>query len=135
MPKVLAALLCDDVRRELGNKQSVMGIFSSFNVGDFTKPLQPFHLFAIIGFEKAGQHSLDVELHTIQGEKRFAMTVTTDVNARQDATDLYVANIDLRLGNLTVPRPGLYEFSIKSDGQFLAAVRFDVKVRQPRMVQ
>jgi len=117
MPKVFIAVLCDDVRHEFNNKFSLMGIFSRWNVVDFTKPLPPFHVFARIGFEAEGDHPIEVELRTAEGERRFLMQGVAHLEGKDEVTDLYLTNIEFKLENLMIPRPGNYEFAIRSGGE------------------
>jgi len=112
-----------------------MGIFTNFNVSDFSKPLPPFHLFATIGFEATGQYNLEIELHSIEGEKRFSMVASASVTSHDEARNAYVTNLDLKFENLLIPRPGLYEFVIRSAGQSFATLPFTAKVHQPKFVQ
>ena len=46
MAQLLVCMLCDDVRFELGNKHTLVGLFDTFNVADFAQALPPFRVFA-----------------------------------------------------------------------------------------
>jgi len=135
MPRVLLAVLCDDVRQELGGKVSLMGIFTRFNVTDFTQPMPSFHVFAKIGFEAPGDYPIDVELRSSEGQRMFQLQGMAHVGAQEQTTNLYVANLDLRMGNLRLPRPGSYEFALRSNNQQIDVVPFDAVVVAPPLVQ
>ena len=42
MSQLLFCTLCDDVRFELGNKHTLVGLFDTFTVADFAQPLPSF---------------------------------------------------------------------------------------------
>lgn len=135
MPRVLLAVLCDDVRQELGGKVSLMGIFARFNVADFTQPMPSFHVFAKMGFEAPGDYPIDVELRSSEGQRIFQLQGMTHVEAQEQTTNLYVANLDLGMGNLKLPRPGGYEFALRCNNQEIGLVPFDAVVVTPALVQ
>jgi len=135
MPRVLLAVLCDDVRQELGGKVSLMGIFTRFNVTDFTQPMPSFHVFAKIGFEAPGDYPIDVELRSSEGQRMFQLQGMAHVEAQEQTTNLYVANLDLRMGSLKLPRPGGYEFALRCNNRQIGLVPFDAVVVTPPLVQ
>ena len=58
MPQLLLCTLCDDVRFELGNKHTLVGLFDTFNVADFAQPLPPFRVFARFALDTPGSHEV-----------------------------------------------------------------------------
>ena len=135
MPRVLLAVLCDDVRQELGGKVSLMGIFTKFNVRDFTQPMPSFHVFAQIGFEAPGDYPIDVELRASEGQRIFQLQGMAHVEAQEQTMNLYTANLNLGMGNLKLPRPGAYEFALRCANQQIHVLPFDAVVVTPPLVQ
>lgn len=135
MPRVLLAVLCDDVRQELAGKISLMGIFTTFHVRDFTQPMPPFHVFAKIGFEAPGDYPIDVELRSSEGQRIFQVQGLAHVDAQDQITSLYTANLNLGMGNLKLPRPGAYEFALRAQSQQIHVIPFEAVVAPPPMVQ
>jgi hypothetical protein len=135
MAKLILATLCDDVRQEKSGKFSLMGMFDQFLVVDFRAPLPSFRLFAQIGFESDGNHSLVIEFRRVEGEMMFKAESTHHVTGINNVTGLYQATINLRFDNLTVPGPGTYEFALHGDGQHIASLPVGVLQAPPRLVQ
>ena len=135
MAKLFLATLCDDVREEKSGKFSLMGIFDRFIVGDFRAPLPTFWLFAQIGSDDAGHHGLTIEFRRAEGQSVMRAEAMHQVMERNSVTNLYHANINLRVANLTVPGPGAYEFAIDSDGGHIGALPVEVIQPPPQLVQ
>ena len=135
MAKLFLATLCDDVREEKSGKFSLMGIFDRFIVTDFRAPLPSFWLFAQIGFDAEGGHSLTVEFRRAEGEVVLKAETAHQVIGKNSVTGLCHANVNLRLQNLTIPGPGAYEFAIHSDGQHIGSLPVEVIQAPPRLVQ
>jgi uncharacterized protein DUF6941 len=135
MAKLFLATLCDDVREEKSGKFSLMGIFDRFIVTDFRAPLSSFWLFAQIGFDAEGNHSLTVEFRRAEGEVVLKAETAHQVIGTNTVTGLSHANVNLRLQNLTIPGPGAYEFAIHSDGQHIGSLPVEVMPAPPRLVQ
>jgi hypothetical protein len=135
MAKLLLATLCDDVREEKTGKVSLMGVFDRFMVADFRAPLPTFWLFAQIGCEREGEHTLTVEFRRIEGDVIFRGDIKHQVNGKNSVTNLFHANINLRLERVTIPGPGAYEFSVHSDGIPVGTLPVDVIQPAPQMLQ
>jgi len=133
--KLFLATLCDDVREEKSGKFSLMGIFDRFIVADFRAPLPSFWLFAQIGFDVEGHHSLTVEFRRAEGEVVLKAETSHQVIGKNAVTGLCHANVNLRLQNLMIPGPGAYEFAIHSDGQHIGSLPVEVLQAPPRLVQ
>jgi hypothetical protein len=135
MAKLLLATLCDDVREEKTGKVSLMGVFDRFMVADFRVPLPTFWLFAQIGCERDGEHTLAVEFRRMEGEVILRGEIKHQVVGMNSVTHLFHANINLRLEHVTIPGPGAYEFSIHSDGVPIGTLPVDVIVPAPQLLQ
>ena len=135
MAKLLLATLCDDVREEKSGKFSLMGLFDRFLITDFRAPLPTFWLFALIGCDNEGEHSLAIELRRVEGEPVFHADIQHHALGRNDTTGLYHANINLRVEHLTIPGPGAYEFAIHSDGVSIGSLPVEVAQPPPRLMQ
>ena len=135
MAKLFLATLCDDVREEKTGKFSLMGLFDRFLVGDFRAPLPSFWMFAQIGCDTEGEHTLTVEFRRAEGEPVMRAEIKHQVVGRNSMTGLCHANINLRLEHLTIPGPGAYEFAIHSDGRHIGSLPVEVTQPPPRLVQ
>ena len=135
MPKLLLVTLCDDVREEKSGKVSLMGIFDRFMVTDFRVPLPAFWLFAQIGCETEGEHTLTVEFRRIEGDSILHGDIKHEVVDKNSVTHLYHANINMRLEHVTLPGPGAYEFALHSDGMPVGSVQVDVVQPAVQMLQ
>ena len=135
MTKIILATLCDDVREEKTNKFSLMGVFDQFNVGDFRTPLPLFCIFASIGFDNGGSHTISIDFRRVEGTRLFRATTNHDLGEQSPATLLYHAVINLHFNNLTVPGPGRYEFAFECDGQHVGTLPVNVVQPPPRLVQ
>ncbi len=133
MPRVLFAVLCDDVRQEVAGKSSLMGIFGQFRVTDFRNPLPSFHIYANIEFEQAGNFPIVVEFRTGGGERIFQLRGSVEVG--EQAQGRIVGILDLRLENLRLPRHGDYEVVIIYNDQPLSVLPVEVVVPPQRVLQ
>ena len=135
MTKLLLATLCDDVREEKTGKFSVMGLFDRFLVTDFRVPLPTFWLFALIGCDTEGEHTLGIEFRRAEGDSVFNAEIKHHAVGVKSATGLYHANVNLRLEHLMIPGPGAYEFAIHSDGNHIGSLPVEVSQPPPRLIQ
>jgi len=135
MARLLLATLCDDVREEKTGKFSLMGLFDRFLVSDFRAPLPTFWLFALIGCDTEGEHTLTIELRRVEGEPVFHADIKHHAIGRSSTTGLCHANVNLRLEHLTIPGPGAYEFAIHSDGHSIGSLPVEVAQPPPRLMQ
>jgi hypothetical protein len=134
-PRVLVALLCDDVRTELRGKVSLMGLFDNFSVADVDKPLPPFRLYARLGVASAGEHA--VRLQIVSEARDFRFELPGKLAARQTslASALCEATVTLGISGLQVPRPGRYQIRFVVDGLELEGPWFTVTARERRNIQ
>ena len=135
MAKLFLATLCDDVREEKTGKFSLMGVFDRFIVADFRAPLPTFWLFAQIGCDTEGDHTLTVEFRRAEGEAIIRADINHHVTGTNSITGLCHANINLRLEHVAIPGPGAYEFALHSDGQHIGSLPVEVIQPPPRLVQ
>ncbi len=133
MPRVLFAVLCDDVRQEVAGKSSLMGIFGQFHVTDFKNPLPSFHIYAKIEFEQAGNFPIGVEFRSVEGQRIFQLTGSVAVEERTQGR--IVGILDLKLENLRLPRHGDYEVVIVYNNQPLSILPIEVVVPPQRYLQ
>jgi hypothetical protein len=123
-PEILLAALCDDVRHELSGKVSLMGIFDTFNVAAYTAPLPSFHIFAKLGVESEGTHSVTLRIRSEEGDFNTELQGQMLTQGRDELTQRYVSNVDLAINGMTIPRPGKYQVIFVVDGYELAACVF-----------
>jgi hypothetical protein len=135
MPRVIIQALCDDIRHEVNNKVSLMGIFENFNVNDFTKGLPPFHVYAKVGFETNAPVPLQLELRSVEGQRIFVIEANANLGVEPAPDGLYYTNFDSMLQNLKLPRPGVYEFVIRANNQSIGLIHFTASVQTPPLVQ
>ena len=135
MPRLLLSVVCDDVRVEVGHKHSLMGLFDTFNLADFTQPLPPFHVFARIAVEDNDPHDVMMELQSHEGDFRIQVPARVQALGPDAATDLYLATVNIVLNGIRVPRPGAYHIAFRVDGEELAGPSFVVRAAQPPTLQ
>src|SRR4029450_10624082 len=80
MAQLLFCTLCDDVRFELGNKHTLVGLFDTFNVADFAQPLPPFRVFARFALDAPGTHPVGLRVANAEGD--FRVEVSGRLEAR-----------------------------------------------------
>ena len=135
MPRVLIATLCDDVREEVGGKNSLMGVFNTFYVSDFRNPINTFWIFARLEFDQDGEYPIVVEFRTIEGQSIFQVRGNVNVQRSQQSQIEPTANLKFRVIGLRFPRHGVYELAILHNDQMLHRVYVEVVVPPPRFVQ
>jgi len=133
--QILLAVLCDDVRHEVGGKVSLMGIFDTFNVSAYTAPLPSFHIFAKVGVPNEGPHSVTLRIGSEEGDFNTELAGQLLTEGRDELTGTYISNIDLVINGMTIPRPGKYAVAFVVDGQELAACGFLARTATPPKLQ
>jgi len=134
-PEILLVALCDDVRHELSGKVSLMGIFDTFNVAAYTAPLPSFHIFAKLGVESEGTHSVTLRIGSEEGDFNTEIQGQMLTQGRDELTQRYVSNVDLAINGMTIPRPGKYQVTFVVDGYELAACGFIARTAAPPQLQ
>jgi hypothetical protein len=129
--QILLAVLCDDVRHEVGGKVSLMGVFDTFNVAAYTAPLPPFHIFAKVGVLNEGTHAVTLRIRSEEGDFNSELAGQMVTQGLDEVTGRYVSNIDLAINGMTIPRPGRYQVAFEVDGRELAACGFIARTATP----
>jgi len=106
---IFQVVICDDIRHELNNKVSLMGVFSAdILVSDF--PAKAINLAIYVQFQLSkGKHTFTVEI-TYSGEKRFL--IEGEIEAAEGSA-AYFASPQLRLA---ASEEGDIEFKVSLDG-------------------
>jgi hypothetical protein len=112
MSQLLFCTLCDDVRFELGNKHTLVGLFDTFNVADFAQPLPAFRVFARFALDSPGSHPVGLCIVNADGD------TPSEVSGRFES--VFAAT----LAALRVPRPGRYELRLSVNGEELGGCAF-----------
>lgn len=133
--RTIIATLCDDVLELKSGKHCLIGLFDRFSVSDFRKPLPTFRIFVQIGFESSGEHRVAVQFRRSEGQVLFTVVSSVQIDKASPASQLYVAVTNLRFESLTLPGPGLYEFSISGDDQNLIVLPVDAHALLPPVMQ
>ena len=114
MNKVILAAICEDVRREEGGKVSLMGVFDTLVV-DFARPLPALHVFAQLGFEAKGEHTVVVSMRSEDGEYTLDLQRRVDATSETEAEGLFVVEIHWVLDQIRLSKPGRYRFYFVAD--------------------
>ncbi len=133
--QVLVAVVCDDVRHEVGNKNSLMGIFTDFQVSDYQQPLPPFTVFVKLGFQNPGPHKVEFNVKSHEGDFGFSLSGPVEAKEKNEAYGQHMLEMDVRLANLKIPREGQYSIEVKVNSRAVTHIPFVVKTRKPPTLQ
>lgn len=133
--QVFVAVVCDDVRREIHNKKSLMGLVTGFSVSNYQQPLPRFTVFVKLGFQKSGTYTVVFNVKSHEGDFGFSLSGPVEATVQNEAYQRYVVDMDVGLSNLKVPREGQYFVEVTVDGQAVTHIPFVVKTRKPLVVQ
>lgn len=111
--KLVYTLLCDDVRIEMGNKISLMGIFQNIMVEKL--PVSLIKFAVINHWEGAGNHQTEVR---ILSPDRLNMVVTSQPTSIELAPGGFTDNVSFFV-NVVFPLPGTYWVQTLADSQVL----------------
>jgi len=127
--KLIYTLLCDDVRLEVGNKLSFMGVFQNIMVQHLPMPLLKF---AVVNhWEGQGTYLSTIQILT--PDKREAIVVSQPTSF-DVATGGFADNISLFV-NVTFPRAGQYWVQTLIDSNLFAEQQLTVSdTTAPEMV-
>ena len=128
MPRLLIAVLCDDVLIEQGGKHSLMVIFDEFSLTDPTIALPSFRIFALLGMDDPEEHHLVMKFRGADGVPVVEFTGQIQAKTLSEASALYVAPINLGFGGMKLPQPGVYQVAFMLDGIDLGGPAFVVRV-------
>src|SRR5262245_18152895 len=109
MAQLLLCTLCDDVRFEVGNKHTLVGLFDTFNVTDFGQPLPPFRVFARIALDAPGSHPVGLSITSADGDFRVEVQGRLEARAPSEVSGRFETVFAATLSSLRIPRPGRYE--------------------------
>lgn len=116
MAQLLLCILCDDVRFELGNKHTLVGLFDTFNVTDFAQPLPPFRVFARFALDRPGPHPIGLRITNAEGDFRVEVAGRLEARAPSEVSGRFESVFAATLASLRVPRAGRYEIALSVDG-------------------
>ena len=133
--QVLVAAVCDDVRHEVSNKKSLMGLFTDLSVSDYQQPLPPFTVFVKLGFQNSGTYTVGFNVNSHEGDFGFSLSGPVEATVQNEAHERYVVDMNVGLSNLKVPREGRYSVEVTVDGRAVTHIPFVVKTRKPPIVQ
>src|SRR5262245_69541 len=124
MARLILCTLCDDVRFELGNKHTLVGLFDTFNVTDFAQPLPPFRIFARIALDAPGSHPVGLHITNAEGDFRVEVAGRLEARTPSEVSGLFESVFAAALGALRLPRPGRYDVRLSVDGQDIGGCSF-----------
>ena len=124
MPQLLLCTLCDDVRFELGNKHTLVGLFDTFNVADFAQPLPPFRVFARLALDAPGTHEVRLQIANDEGDFRVEVVGRLDARVPSEVSGRFESIFAATLAALRLPRPGRYEVRLSVGGHDVGGCAF-----------
>jgi len=111
--RLVYTLLCDDVRIEMGNKISLMGIFQNIMVEQL--PVSLIKFAVINHWQGQGNHQTEVR---ILSPDRAGLVVTSQPTAVELAPGGFTDNVSFFV-NVVFPSPGTYWVQTIADTQLL----------------
>jgi hypothetical protein len=134
MAQLLLFTLCDDVRFELGNKHTLVGLFDTFNVADFAEPLPSFRVFARFALDAPGLHAVVLRIVNAEGDFRVDVAGRLEARAPSEVSGRFESVFTATLTALRVPCPGRYEVRLSVDSQEVGGSAFlVVQIAQPTL--
>ncbi len=124
MPQLLLCTLCDDVRFEMGNKHTLVGLFDTFNVADFAQPLPAFRVFARFALDAPGAHPVGLRITNAEGDFRVEVAGRLEARAPSEVSGRFESVFAATLASLRVPRPGRYDVQFVVSGQEMGGCAF-----------
>jgi hypothetical protein len=112
-PKLLYSILCDDVRIEMGNKLSLMGVFENVFLPAF--PAVILRFAAINHWVGAGDFQTQVRILSPDG-KEVAVSAPSMFRIEPDG---YADNVTF-FANVSLERAGTYSIQTALDGKLVA---------------
>ena len=101
---------------------------------DFRAPLPTFWLFVQIGCDNEGEHEMTVEFRRVDGPSVLRADLKHSIAGKSSFTGLCHANVNLRLEHVVVPSAGVYEFTLRSDGNEIGTLPVEVVQAPARVV-
>jgi len=133
--RILLCTLCDDVRLEVGNKHTLVGLFDVFDVADFAHALPAFCVFARLAVDRPGKHPFALRLVDGEGDVRMELSGHIDARQPNEASGLFEGIVSAKLVGVRVARPGRHRVEFVIGGKALEACGVLVRVAVPRVVQ
>ncbi|MCW5893055.1 MAG: hypothetical protein KIT14_21270 [bacterium] len=124
MPQLLLCTLCDDVRFEVGNKHTLVGLFDTFNVTDFAQPLPPFRVFARLAVDAPGTHTVVLRIQHVETDFRVEVTGRVDARQPSEVTGRFEAIFSATLPAIRLPGPGRYDVRFAIGGTDIGGCAF-----------
>lgn len=118
-------LLCDDIRFEIGNRLSLMGMFHS--IGTAHLPLALIKLAVITYWHGQGAGSSEVR---VVSPDRSEVIVVSDATPLSLTADAFTHNLVVFV-NVVLPHEGTYWVQILLDSAVVDEVPFVVVLQQP----
>lgn len=135
MPQLLLCTLCDDVRFEVGNKHTLVGLFDTFNVSDFAQPLPPFRVFARLAVDAPGTHKVLLRIQHVETDFRVEVTGRVDARQPSEVTGRFEAIFSATLPAIRLPGPGRYDVRFTIGGSDIGGCAFLVHEMTPPLLQ
>src|SRR5262249_41232986 len=122
LPMVLGLTVCEKVIVEEGTKNvSLVNTFTKLTVEGLPSPTQRFALYAVLT-DAEGEATIDLTVtHLDTDEEVYALQRTLHFPDR-----LAEVRLLYRLREIAFPLPGLYQFTIYLDGEWLTQRRLQV---------
>jgi hypothetical protein len=112
-PQLLYSIVCDDVRLEMGNKLSLMGIFQNVFLPSF--PAVILRFATVNHWVGAGDYQTQVRIMSPDG-KEVAVSAPTMFRIEPEG---YADNVTF-FGNVALERAGTYSIQTAIDGKLVA---------------
>jgi hypothetical protein len=128
VPKLIYAILCDDVRREQLGKHILIGTFENFTMSDFTQTLPPFKIFARVAVDYTDRpHDLSIRITSENNDFHAELGGMVTKTNHSEAYGAPVLDLSVGFGSLVIPAEGRYQVSLIVDGVDLGGPWFNAE--------
>jgi len=134
VPKIKYCLVCEDARRERGNKTTILGFYGitpdvEIGVADVTKPVDRL-MFFLVGESARGPavHSASMQIHD---DREVGMTGAVQMNLELPDQVEGLSIFAVGLIGLVFGKPGTFTFRLTIDGREHFTTRFRVTIATP----
>ena len=128
--------MCDDVRQEVGDRYSIMGVWQIAAIRDFTKPVPPFTVLAHWIFPDAGTYKIGTNITSPSGKTIVNVSRDYNLTGPKNKPDGYHVVDMSKFGNVVFPETGTYVIRLTCDGiERYASNLFIVKWSAPTQPQ
>lgn len=118
-------VVCDDIRHEVGNKISIMGIYDDVIVGNVPTILPKINLAIIFSGIKHRFKSIQITLKNPGGSAIDLPELKTPPSAKIGAN----YNMDICVAPLKIDKPGIFVWEIKFDGEKKPSIVHKMNIR------